>query len=119
MPSCERTHFNLSYSVRFEVRYPLLSYKNSDWLFKLIFLDINFQSDPEGKLSHGGPYGLLALHFLVTCQLAPLRATRPIVNFSLAAHFFPGLAAGNLIPGYSQKISGNGVLETHLSNENR
>lgn len=61
-----------------------------------------------------GPCFWLPLHSLARPQPALLWTTRPIVNFSLAAHLLSGLATGNLIPGCSQKISGNGALETHL-----
>lgn len=43
------TQFNLPHSVKPEARCPLLNYKNSVWLFKLKFLDMNFQSELEGE----------------------------------------------------------------------
>lgn len=76
---------------------------------------MNFQSELKGEFF---PWWVLVsgffLYFLAKPQLALWQVTHPFVNFSLAAHLLPGLATGNLIPSCSQKISGNGALETHL-----
>ena len=71
---------------------------------------MNFQAEWDGELF---PWRVLVAGSLstswpgITCD--PL-----IINFCLAAHLLLGLTTGNLIPGCSQKISGNGILETHL-----
>ena len=75
---------------------------------------MNFQAVQEGELF---PWRVFMASWLSTSGERTIGippATRPIINFFLAAHLLPGLATGNLIPGCSQKNSGNDVLETLL-----